>query len=244
MNRSCASSLLVPPVVRERLKVVGIEPEAALPGKRRAQGFPVQYAFFLTAVVCFFRPRLSRLAASAISWQPWLRSNEQLFAPLLRAPLPHPTTIVYYEFLQGHAARAAADNICAAFKGNVVHYSTVFRWFKRLESGDTTFGDRPRSGRPSTVDDEAMRNALDAKPNATTRESVTTLGVTHVAIGNHLNDLGYRKKNQTSHRRRPAARVKKNFAAEMYAEVGVALLEGRGIVQERLRTVEHRQHHL
>ena len=108
-------------------------------------------------------------------------------APIERATL---RPIVYYEFLQGHSARAAADNISAAFKGNVVHYSTVSRWFKRLESGDTTFGDRPRSGRPSTVDDEVQRNALNAKPNATTRESATTLGVTHMAIGNHLNDLG------------------------------------------------------
>ncbi|CAG0882172.1 unnamed protein product [Darwinula stevensoni] len=68
-------------------------------------------------------------------------------APIEQATL---RPIVYYEFLQGHSARAAADNICAAFKGNVVHYSTVSRWLKRLESGDTTFGDRPRSGRPST----------------------------------------------------------------------------------------------
>ncbi|CAG0890075.1 unnamed protein product [Darwinula stevensoni] len=96
-------------------------------------------------------------------------------APIERATL---RSIVYDEFLQGHSARAAADNICAAFEGNDVHYSTVSRWFERLESGDTTFGDRPRSGRPSTVDDEALRNALDAKPNATTRESATTLAVT------------------------------------------------------------------
>ncbi|CAG0881524.1 unnamed protein product [Darwinula stevensoni] len=42
-------------------------------------------------------------------------------APIERATL---RLIVYYEFLQGRSARAAADNICAAFKGNVVHYST------------------------------------------------------------------------------------------------------------------------
>ncbi|CAG0880022.1 unnamed protein product [Darwinula stevensoni] len=93
----------------------------------------------------------------------------------------------------GHSARATADNICAAFKGNVVHYSTVSRWLKCFESGGTTFRDRPRSEHPSTVDDEALRNALNAKPNSTTCELATTLGVTHMAIGNHLNDLGYWK---------------------------------------------------
>ncbi|CAG0883260.1 unnamed protein product [Darwinula stevensoni] len=93
--------------------------------------------------------------------------------PIERATL---RPIVYDEFLQGHPARAAADNICAAFEGNIVYYSTVSRWFERLESGDTTFGDGPHLGRPSTVDDEALRNALNSKPNATTRESATTLG--------------------------------------------------------------------
>ncbi|CAG0882689.1 unnamed protein product [Darwinula stevensoni] len=41
------------------------------------------------------------------------------------APIEQATVrpIVYYEYLQGHSARAAADNICAAFKGNVVHHS-------------------------------------------------------------------------------------------------------------------------
>ncbi|CAG0890723.1 unnamed protein product [Darwinula stevensoni] len=102
-------------------------------------------------------------AASAISWQPWLRSKEQLFAPLS-------TTSSSKDTLR------EPPRTTSAFKGNVVHYSTVSRWLK--PSGDTTFGDRPRSGRPSTVDDEALRNALNAKPNATTRESATTLGVT------------------------------------------------------------------
>ncbi|CAG0894782.1 unnamed protein product [Darwinula stevensoni] len=64
-------------------------------------------------------------------------------APIERATL---RPIVYYEFLQGHSARATEDNICTAFEGNVVHYSTLSRWLKRLESGDTSFGDRPRSG--------------------------------------------------------------------------------------------------
>ncbi|CAG0897375.1 unnamed protein product [Darwinula stevensoni] len=74
--------------------------------------------------------------------------------------------------------RVPPRTLCAPFKGNVVHYSKVSRWFKRLESGDTTFGDRPRSGRPYTVDDEALQNTLNAKPNATTRKSATTLGET------------------------------------------------------------------
>ncbi|CAG0897558.1 unnamed protein product [Darwinula stevensoni] len=105
-------------------------------------------------------------------------------------------------------------------RGNVVHYSKGSRWFKRLESGDTTFGDQPRSRRPSTVDDEALQNALNAKPNATTRELATTLEVTHMAMGNHLNDLGYRKIYSTwvSHRLSDsdkASRARKTKSAKL-----------------------------
>ncbi|CAG0888961.1 unnamed protein product [Darwinula stevensoni] len=94
----------------------------------------------------------------------WLAGRSDLWLAAM-APVEQATLrpIVYYDFLQGHSARAAADNICAAFEGKIVHYSTVSRWLKRFESGDTTFGNRPRSGRPSTVDDEALRNALNAK---------------------------------------------------------------------------------
>ncbi|CAG0900799.1 unnamed protein product [Darwinula stevensoni] len=60
---------------------------------------------------------------SLISRKSTINSISQLaaMAPIKRATL---RPIVYYEFLQGHSARAAADNICATFKGNVVHYST------------------------------------------------------------------------------------------------------------------------
>ncbi|XGW11267.1 hypothetical protein V3C99_012626 [Haemonchus contortus] len=55
--------------------------------------------------------------------------------------------IVYYEFLQGHSAREAANNICAAFKKDVVHHSTVSRWYHRFESGDISIEGQKRPGR-------------------------------------------------------------------------------------------------
>ncbi|XGW09192.1 hypothetical protein V3C99_011475 [Haemonchus contortus] len=55
--------------------------------------------------------------------------------------------IVCYEFLQGHSAKKAANNICAAFKKNVVHHSTVCRWYHRFESGDIYIEGQERPGR-------------------------------------------------------------------------------------------------
>lgn len=106
---------------------------------------------------------------------------------------PSLRAIVYYEFLQGHNARTATANICAAFKKDVVHHSTVCRWYQRFESGNISFEDQPRSGRPSAVSDEVLRNALKTAPNATTRELAAALGCNHMTVANHLHELGYRK---------------------------------------------------
>ncbi|EPB70837.1 hypothetical protein ANCCEY_10075 [Ancylostoma ceylanicum] len=84
--------------------------------------------------------------------------------------------IVYYEFLQGHPARSAAGNICAAFKEDVIHYSTVSRWYERFESGDIT-----------------LEDALIVRAEADTRMLVKTLDCDQATIVKHLYGLGYSK---------------------------------------------------
>nr|CDJ91034.1 Transposase domain containing protein [Haemonchus contortus] len=100
--------------------------------------------------------------------------------------------IVYYEFLQGHSARTAAANICAAFKKDVVHHSTVSRWYKRFAAGEILFEDRQGSGRPSEWNDERLLSALQMQPNATSQELATTIGCTHTTVIEHLQELDYR----------------------------------------------------
>lgn len=65
--------------------------------------------------------------------------------------------IAYYEFSQGHSGRVA--NMCSAFNANVVHHSTVTRWYQRFLSDDTSFENEARSGRKSTVEDESTANS-------------------------------------------------------------------------------------
>uniref|UniRef100_A0A7I5E8G6 HTH_48 domain-containing protein n=1 Tax=Haemonchus contortus TaxID=6289 RepID=A0A7I5E8G6_HAECO len=55
--------------------------------------------------------------------------------------------IAYYEFLQGHSAREAANNICAAFKKDVVHHSTVSCWYHRFEFGVISIEGQERPAR-------------------------------------------------------------------------------------------------
>ena len=105
----------------------------------------------------------------------------------------HFRAVAYFEFLQGHSAPATYDNMCAAFKKEVVCKRTVYRWFEEFGSGDFSLEDKPRSGRPPVLENEALENALKEKPNATTRELARRLGSTHQTINSQLRALGYRK---------------------------------------------------
>ncbi|VDL80348.1 unnamed protein product [Nippostrongylus brasiliensis] len=65
--------------------------------------------------------------------------------------------VLYYEFLQRHFAAQAAGNVCSVFGEDAVSLRTVHRWISRIEEGDVTFEDLPRSGRPSTADDKQLQ---------------------------------------------------------------------------------------
>ncbi|EYB95937.1 hypothetical protein Y032_0154g2953 [Ancylostoma ceylanicum] len=69
---------------------------------------------------------------------------------------------------QGHNVAHTTAHICTAFKGDVISRWTVNRLFQRFKSGDISLEDRPRSGRPTDCNDEALRDALREKPRATT----------------------------------------------------------------------------
>jgi histone-lysine N-methyltransferase SETMAR len=102
-------------------------------------------------------------------------------------------SVIFYEFRQGRNASQAAVNICAAFGKDTVSNRTVARWYARFQEGDTSLEDRPRSGRPSVLDDDDLHRALQAKPNASTRELASTLDCSYLTVYRRLCDSGYRK---------------------------------------------------
>ncbi|EPB65239.1 hypothetical protein ANCCEY_15698, partial [Ancylostoma ceylanicum] len=88
----------------------------------------------------------------------------------------------------------ATAPICAAIKGDLAGLSTVcFNVVPGMVSGDISLQNRPRFGRPTDCNDEALHNALREKPNATTRELSMTLGCGRTTIIRHLQALSYRK---------------------------------------------------
>lgn len=102
-------------------------------------------------------------------------------------------TLYLYEYLLGHSARAAADNINTALGAGSTSHATVSRWFDRFKSGDRSLESQSRSGRPSAFNDDDLRRELQSNPDATTRELAEALNCSHHAVEYHLHELGYRK---------------------------------------------------
>lgn len=111
---------------------------------------------------------------------------------MCESPLPKSLVrgLLLYDFKSGVKAAESSRRICAAFGDGVMSERTAQDWFKRFREGDTSLEDRPRSGRPAEVDDERLRQIVEADPHQTSRELATILGVSHFTIIEHLHAMG------------------------------------------------------
>ena len=55
---------------------------------------------------------------------------------------------------KGLSARAAVTEICKVEGEGTISETIVIKWVKRFQDGDFDFEDKPRSGRPSVLDEE------------------------------------------------------------------------------------------
>ncbi|KAK6753857.1 hypothetical protein RB195_013068 [Necator americanus] len=62
----------------------------------------------------------------------------------------------------------------------------------RFASGDTDFEDKPRSGRPHTVENSAILDVVKEDPEVNARSLATRLGCSHSVVS-RLQAIGYRK---------------------------------------------------
>lgn len=96
---------------------------------------------------------------------------------------------ILYEFQLGHSAGEAVRNVCQALGQGSVTKRTCQLWFQRFRSGDFRLEDRPRSGRPSEVDSEAVRKLVEEDPRLSSRSIASTLGYSHTSVLNCLHTL-------------------------------------------------------
>ena len=77
---------------------------------------------------------------------------------------------ILYEFQQGRNGTEAYRNLLKMFGEGTVSDRTCRRWYEKFETGDFELSDKPRSGRPSLIDDDVVKAMLEQDPFLTTSE--------------------------------------------------------------------------
>ena len=77
---------------------------------------------------------------------------------------------ILYEFQRGRNATEACRNLSKVFGEDTVSDRTCRRWYEKFETGDFHLSDKPRSGRPSLIDDDVVKAMLEQNPFLTTSE--------------------------------------------------------------------------
>lgn len=95
---------------------------------------------------------------------------------------------------KGLSARAASKEICDVEGDGAVSKSMAIEWFKRFNEGNTDVCDKPRSGRPSEVDDEALIQMVLEEPCKSTRAMSADIGCDQSTVVRHLQLVGATKK--------------------------------------------------
>ncbi|XP_026829826.1 histone-lysine N-methyltransferase SETMAR-like [Ooceraea biroi] len=101
-------------------------------------------------------------------------------------PPPPPPSPLYRK-----NAVQAAKKICVVYGDNAVSERTVREWFVKFRRGEFNVEDRPRSGRPSAVDDDQIKALITNNQHITTREIAERLKVSNSTIYEHLMRLGF-----------------------------------------------------
>ncbi|EYB89745.1 hypothetical protein Y032_0228g2876 [Ancylostoma ceylanicum] len=100
------------------------------------------------------------------------------------------------EFKLSHSAAEAARNIALAFGTDSPSERTVRCWFAKFSSGDFDLEDKPGRGRRMSLDDQALRAAVETKPDTTTRTLAAGLAVHYATVSKHLASIGMVRKMQ------------------------------------------------
>ncbi|EYC19240.1 hypothetical protein Y032_0025g1259 [Ancylostoma ceylanicum] len=101
-----------------------------------------------------------------------------------------------YEFRLSHSAAEAARNIALAFGKDSPSERTVRCWFAKFSSSDFDLEDKAGRGRRMSLDDQALRTAVETKPDTTTRTLVAGLGAHYATVSKHLASIGKERKMQ------------------------------------------------
>jgi histone-lysine N-methyltransferase SETMAR len=98
--------------------------------------------------------------------------------------------LLHYEWLQGTDANDAAKKINKTYGLNTVGRRTAYDWYARFRKEGMQLKDKAHTGRPRTIDREAVLNQIRANPTMTTRMLADDFNCHHSAIEEILHEAG------------------------------------------------------
>lgn len=100
-------------------------------------------------------------------------------------------------FRKGKKASEAHRALCKVYGDECLTERTCQNWFKKFRSGNFSVKDDQRSGRPTEVNNDQIKDIIEADHHITVREIAERLHVSHTTIKNRLKCLGFVKKLDT-----------------------------------------------
>ena len=94
-----------------------------------------------------------------------------------------------YEYQLGHSASQATRNICSAIGQHVISTTTACYWFSRFRKGNYSLQDEPRSGRPTEINLDSLKQVIEEEPTLTTRNVASKNGCVQACIVYHFQKL-------------------------------------------------------
>ena len=103
------------------------------------------------------------------------------------------------EFKLGYNAAEATKNICYAKGEGAVDHSTVTRWFEKCCSGCKNLNKQASSGKPKTMNSEAILQAIEASLVGSTYRVSGKFIIVQSNVICHLHNLSTRSCRIVSH---------------------------------------------
>uniref|UniRef100_A0A0N5BJ06 HTH_48 domain-containing protein n=1 Tax=Strongyloides papillosus TaxID=174720 RepID=A0A0N5BJ06_STREA len=102
--------------------------------------------------------------------------------------------MMLYEFKRGTNAAKTTQEINKTFGENLVSPSTVQRWFKKFREGSEDLENEKREKPESVLDNDVLREVVEANPRTTVRELARELNVSKSTVSRHLQEIEKTKK--------------------------------------------------
>ena len=101
--------------------------------------------------------------------------------------------ILFYYFRKGKNAAQVAKKLRDVYGDKALKETQCQSWFVKFRSADFSLKVKPRSARPSEVDDDVIMALIESERHVTEREIREKLNIPQSTIHDHIRSLGMEK---------------------------------------------------